>query len=67
MLAYFLILGGWIWIYGVWEQMEGFFICCAIVGALNIIACLFCVWSVHVASKLTCLKVIQRFVSEVVQ
>lgn len=57
MLAYALLAGGWAWVYGLSEQIEGFFIGCAIVGALNIITGLCCVWSVHIWCKLTCTKV----------
>lgn len=56
-LGYVLLLVGWTWLHGPLEQMEGFFIGCAIIGVLNIVTCLFCVWSVHIRCKLTCSKV----------
>ena len=56
-LAYMLVTCGWVWFNGSWEQIEALFICCAIIAAFNIIACLFCVWSVHIRCKLTCFKV----------
>ena len=57
LLLYALVLCGWLWLCGPGNQIEGFFIGCAIVGALNIVTCLFCVWSVHIRCKLTCTKV----------
>ena len=56
-ILYILLLGGWVWQYSTWDHMEGLFIGIAIVGALNIITCLFCVWSVHVRCRLTSVKV----------
>ena len=56
-LLYSLVLFGWLWLYGPSEHVEGFLIGCAVVGALNIVTCLFCVWSIHIRCKLTCLKV----------
>lgn len=57
LLTYSLLFCGWMWVYGLQEQLEGLFVFCAVIGALNIITCLFCVWSVNTSCKLTCLTV----------
>ena len=51
------LLGGWVRVFGALEFTELFFIVAAIIGSLNIVSCLFCVWSVHVRCVLTCRKV----------
>ena len=56
-VAYAALLGGWVWVFGALEFTELFFIVAAIIGSLNIVSCLFCVWSVHVRCVLTCRKV----------
>lgn len=56
-LVYLTLFLVWSRLYGLGEQMEGLFIGCACVGGLNIVACLCCVWSVHVRCRLTCSKV----------
>ena len=56
-LAYASLLAVWVGVYGFWEYLEAFLILYAIVAGLDIIACLFCVWSVHVRCVLTCRKV----------
>ena len=56
-LAYLCLMATWTWLYGLLEQVEGMLIGFACIGALNIVACLCCVWSVHIRCKLTCSKV----------
>lgn len=57
LLAYSLLFCGWSWVYGLQEQLEGLFIFFAVIGALNIITYLCCVWSVSTSCKLTCFAV----------
>ena len=57
MALYAALFAGWVGMYGLWEHTEAFLIGCAIIGGLDIVTCLFCVWSVHVRCALTCRKV----------
>lgn len=56
-LLYTALLAVWVGVYGFLEYTEAFLIGFAIIGGLNIITCLFGVWSVHVRCALTCTKV----------
>ena len=56
-LAYLSLVSVWFSLYGFEESLEVFFLCLAVIAAINIITCLFCVWSVHVRCALTCKKV----------
>ena len=56
-LIYVAILFAWIGVYGFSEYQEAFLILYAIVAGVDIVTCLFCVWSVHVRCALTCRKV----------
>lgn len=55
-ILYVSLASGWIYVFGDLHR-EALFISMAVVGALNVMACLFCVWSVHVRCLLTCRKV----------
>lgn len=57
-IFYISLLCGWLYIFGgLFHNMEGLLICTAVIGAINIVTCLSCVWSVHVRCFLTCRKV----------
>ena len=56
-LLYTALLAVWVGVYGFLEYTEAFLIGFAIIGGLNIVTCLFGVWSVHVRCALTCTKV----------
>ena len=56
-LLYAALLGVWIGVYGFLEYTEAFLIGFAIIAGLNVVTCLFGVWSVHVRCALTCSKV----------
>ncbi len=54
-LVYVSLVSVWIGgVYGLDESPEVFYLCLAAVAAVNIITCLFCVWSMHVRCALTC-------------
>lgn len=57
LLVYAALFLVWIGVYGFLEYYEAFLIGFAVVAGLDIITCLFCVWSVHVRCALTCRKV----------
>ena len=57
-LLYAILLAVWIGVYGFLEHTEAFLIGCAIIAGLDIVTCLFCVWSVHVRCTLTCRTVL---------
>ena len=48
---------GWVYVFEGFDHLEALFICIAVVAALNIVACLACVWSVHIRCLMTCRKV----------
>lgn len=56
-LLYALLLVGWTVVFEGFEHVEAFFICVAAIGVLDVVTCLFCVWSVHVRCLLTCNRV----------
>lgn len=56
-LLYAALLGVWVGVYGFLEYTEAFLIGFTIIAGLNIVTCLFGVWSVHVRCALTCSKV----------
>lgn len=62
-LLYAALFVAWIGVYGFLEHTEAFLIGCAIIGGLDIVTCLFCVWSVHVRCSLTCSKVTVRLMN----
>lgn len=47
----------WVFVYGLEHYFEAGLIALAIIGLFQILASLFCVWSVDVRCKLTCAKV----------
>ncbi len=56
-IMYSVIFYAWLFIYGALEHFELGCISLAITGALQVLTCLFCHWSVHVRCALTCNKV----------
>ena len=60
-LLYAALLGVWVGVYGFLEYTEAFLIGFAIIAGLNIVTCLFGVWSVHVRCALTCSKVKKKY------
>ena len=56
-VVYAALLVVWFQVYGFWDYLEAFLIAYAVVAGVDIITCLFCVWSVHVRCALTCRKV----------
>lgn len=56
-LLYALLFSGWMYAFEGLVHLEVFFICVATIGALDILACLACVWSVHVRCFMTYKKV----------
>lgn len=44
----------WVFIYGFWEHYEGGCVGIAVIGMAQILACLFCHWSVHVHCFFSC-------------
>ena len=56
-IVYAALLFVWVGVYGFLEYYEAFLIGFAIVAGLDVVTCLFCVWSVHVRCALTCRKV----------
>ncbi|KAH9507578.1 hypothetical protein Btru_051511 [Bulinus truncatus] len=51
----------WTYIYGIDGYFEGGLIALAGIGLLQILTCLFCLWSVHVRCALTCSEVADPF------
>lgn len=56
-ILYAIWLYSWIFIYGLESYFEAGLIVLAIIGLLQILVSLFCVWSVDVRCSLTCSKV----------
>lgn len=57
LLLYAAITAIWIAAFDFPERLEAFMIAFAVVAGLDVVTCLFCVWSVHVRAALTCRKV----------
>ncbi|BFZ20171.1 hypothetical protein BsWGS_23210 [Bradybaena similaris] len=51
----------WTSVYGIEEYFEGGLIALAAIGLLQVLTALFCLWSVHVRSALTCQRVSDPF------
>ena len=58
-IFYVSLFVGWVYFFGsLIENNEGLLISVAVIGAINLMTALFCVWSVDVRCLLTCKKVI---------
>ena len=57
LVIYVLELYVWLMVYGLEEYFEAGCIAFAATAVLQVVACLFCVWSVHVRCLFTCRKV----------
>lgn len=57
LLLYGGVAAAWVAAFDFPEQLEAFLIALAAVAGLEVVTCLFCVWSVHVRAALTCRKV----------
>ena len=56
-ILYITLITGWALVFGGLEHLELFFICVAAIGAIDIMTCLACVWSVEFRCFMTCSKV----------
>jgi len=61
LVIYLLEAYVWLAVYGVDDYFEAGCITIAATAAIQVVTCLFCVWSVHVRCLLTCKKVIFRW------
>ena len=58
LIIYLLEVYAWLVVYGISDYFEAGCIVIAATAAVQVVTCLFCVWSIHVRCLLTCRKVI---------